>query len=311
MDGDPLLVLILVNQECFATTLVDTGCLFYGVASAFFVQKNNLKRIPINPRSLSGFDGVTDALVTEVAVVRIDIDGHTQDRVYLYIVPKLSKYDMIMGLPWIIDQEIRVDPKGRWLKVGPSRTKVLNMTRKRRSILQSIQVAGITFGRWKKRQEKDQTIEIFAASLADINKALRVKTPTDPRTKLPRQYWEFLLVFDREKADQLPPFQGGRIDHKIILDQTNGKDAEVPWGPMYNMSREELLVLRKTLTELLDKQFVRVSNSPAAAPVLFVRKPGGGLRFCVDYCGLNRVTRKNRYPLPLIQETLRNIGKAK
>jgi transposase InsO family protein len=54
-----------------------------------------------------------------------------------------------------------------------------------------------------------------------------------------------------------------------------------------------------------------VSNSPAAAPVLFVRKPGGGLRFCVDYRGLNKITRKDRYPLPLIYETLRNIGQAK
>jgi hypothetical protein len=77
------------------------------------------------------------------------------------------------------------------------------------------------------------------------------------------------------------------------------------------MSREELLVLRKTLTEYLSKGFIRVSNSPAAAPVLFVRKPGGGLRFCVDYRGLNQITRKDRYPLPLIYETLRNIGKAK
>ena len=77
------------------------------------------------------------------------------------------------------------------------------------------------------------------------------------------------------------------------------------------MSREELLVLRKTLTELLDKGFIRVSNSPAAAPVLFVKKPSGGLRFCVDYRNLNRLTKKDRYPLPLIYETLRNIGKAK
>jgi hypothetical protein len=77
------------------------------------------------------------------------------------------------------------------------------------------------------------------------------------------------------------------------------------------MSRDELLVLRKTLTELLDKEFIRVSNSPAAAPVLFVRKPGGGLRFCCDYRALNKLTRKDRYPLPLIQETLNRIGKAK
>jgi hypothetical protein len=77
------------------------------------------------------------------------------------------------------------------------------------------------------------------------------------------------------------------------------------------MSRDELLVLRKTLTSLLDKGFIRVSSSPTLALVLFVKKPSRGLRFCVDYRGLNRLIKKDRYPLPLIYETLRNIGKAK
>ena len=45
--------------------------------------------------------------------------------------------------------------------------------------------------------------------------------------------------------------------------------------------------------------------------MLFVKKPGGGLRFCVDYRGLNKITRKDCYPLPLIQETLNSISKAK
>ena len=76
------------------------------------------------------------------------------------------------------------------------------------------------------------------------------------------------------------------------------------------MSKEELLILRKTLTELLDKGFIRVSNSSAAAPVLFARKPGGGLRFCVDYRRLNEITKKDRYPLPLITETLRQLSTA-
>ena len=49
------------------------------------------------------------------------------------------------------------------------------------------------------------------------------------------------------------------------------------------MSRDELLVLRKTLNELLDKGFIRVSSSLAAALILFVKKLGGRLRFCVDY----------------------------
>jgi hypothetical protein len=77
------------------------------------------------------------------------------------------------------------------------------------------------------------------------------------------------------------------------------------------MSRDELLVLRKTLIEYLDKGFIRVSNSPASVLILFVRKPGGGLRFCVDYRRLNKITRKDRYLLLLIYETLQSIGRAK
>ena len=76
------------------------------------------------------------------------------------------------------------------------------------------------------------------------------------------------------------------------------------------MTRDELLVLWKTLNELLDKGFIRTSNSLIGAPVLFIKKEGG-LRFCVDYRGLNNITRKNRYPLPLIKETLSGILKVR
>jgi hypothetical protein len=77
------------------------------------------------------------------------------------------------------------------------------------------------------------------------------------------------------------------------------------------MGREEILVLRKTLVEYLEKGFIRVSNSPAAAPVLFVRKGNGTLRFCCDYRALNKITMKDCYPLPPIHETLDRIGKAR
>jgi hypothetical protein len=77
------------------------------------------------------------------------------------------------------------------------------------------------------------------------------------------------------------------------------------------MSQNELLVLQKYLKENFAKGFIRVSFSETASPVLFARKPEGGLRLCVDYRGLNAITRKNRYPIPLIEETLRQLGKAK
>ena len=76
------------------------------------------------------------------------------------------------------------------------------------------------------------------------------------------------------------------------------------------MTYDELLILRKTLNKLLDKGFIRTNNSLAGAPVLFAKKKGG-LRFYVDYRGLNNITRKNRYPLPLIKETLSGILKVR
>lgn len=146
---------------------------------------------------------------------------------------------------------------------------------------------------------------IAGVSLDDIRIALEDKKYIDPATKLPRHYHHHLPAFDRENADLLPPHRD--CDHKIELKP----GTTPPYGPLYNMSVEELQVLRKYLKEQLGKGWIRTSKSPAAAPVLFAKKPGGGLRFCVDYRALNAITIKNRYPLPLIQETLSKLNKAK
>ena len=69
--------------------------------------------------------------------------------------------------------------------------------------------------------------------------------------------------------------------------------------------------MRKTLIEFLDKNFIRINNSLAATPILFIKKPGGGLRFYINYRALNTLTRKDRYPLPLIKETLNSLSEAK
>ena len=76
------------------------------------------------------------------------------------------------------------------------------------------------------------------------------------------------------------------------------------------MSRDELAVLKKSQEDNLSKGYIQASSSLSAALVLFVKKPGGGLWFCVDYYGLNDLTIKNKYPLPLIWETLNRLCKA-
>ena len=72
--------------------------------------------------------------------------------------------------------------------------------------------------------------------------------------------------------------------------------------PPYRMAPAELAELRKQIDELLEKGFIRHSVSPWGAPALFTKKHDGSLRLCVDYRQLNRVTIKNKYPLPRIDE---------
>ncbi|KAH0604053.1 uncharacterized protein H6S33_007084 [Morchella sextelata] len=75
-----------------------------------------------------------------------------------------------------------------------------------------------------------------------------------------------------------------------------------PWGPIYALSPVEQKALREYLDEMLASGKIVPSTSPAAAPILFVRKTNGKLRLCVDFRGLNAITVKNRYPLPLMTE---------
>jgi hypothetical protein len=73
----------------------------------------------------------------------------------------------------------------------------------------------------------------------------------------------------------------------------------------------ELRVVKRWLDDNMEKGFIRPSKSSVASPILLAQKPGGGVRICVDYRGINNATIKSRYPIPLIKETLDSICKAK
>jgi len=70
-------------------------------------------------------------------------------------------------------------------------------------------------------------VEVFIASLADINKALAVKARTDPHTKLPKHFHEFLDVCSCTDADKLPPLQGKGRDYEIVLEKENGYTLKI------------------------------------------------------------------------------------
>ena len=99
--------------------------------------------------------------------------------------------------------------------------------------------------------------------------------------------------------DELPALPPHRVvDFGIELHPGISPISMTP----HRMASIRLQELRVQLQELLDKGFIRPSTSPWGAPVLFAKKKGKTLRLCIDYRQLNRVTIKNRYPLPRIDD---------
>jgi hypothetical protein len=116
---------------------------------------------------------------------------------------------------------------------------------------------------------------------------------------------EYMDVFPVDLPKGLPPERA--IDHQIELIA----GSSPPYRPTFRMSPLELQEVKKQVDELLVQGKIRLSKSPYGSPVLFVKKKEGTLRMCIDYRALNKLTIKNKYPLPRIDELLDRLVGAK
>ena len=143
----------------------------------------------------------------------------------------------------------------------------------------------------------------------NINNDHRLTTSESENTKLQQAQQhvlsEYADVFPSNLPSGLPPPRA--IDHAI--DVVPG--SAPPYKASYRMSPLELQELKKQVEELLAQGHIRPSTSPYGSPVLFVKKKEGTLRMCVDYRALNKITIKNKYPLPRIDELLDRLVNAK
>ncbi|GJU04285.1 putative reverse transcriptase domain-containing protein [Tanacetum coccineum] len=106
---------------------------------------------------------------------------------------------------------------------------------------------------------------------------------------------DFPEVFPKDLPG-LPPMR--QVEFQIDLVPCAAPVARAP----YRLAPTELQELSTQLQELSDKEFIRPSSSPWGAPVLFVKKKDGSFRMCINYRELNKLTVKNRYPLPRIND---------
>ena len=167
---------------------------------------------------------------------------------------------------------------------------------------------------------KQKNMEIFAVSMQDIENELNAismkdieyqlnktaRTSTDPKTMISKEYHKFLDVFSKEAFDTLLPHS--KYNHLICL-----LESYRDYGNSFlsKMSESKLQFVKKFLKEHLKKGFIKASSTLYSLQIMLAAKPGKGIRFCVDYRRLNKFTKKNVYPIPLIKEIVAQLKNAK
>ncbi|KAK3537590.1 hypothetical protein QTP70_016616 [Hemibagrus guttatus] len=122
---------------------------------------------------------------------------------------------------------------------------------------------------------------------------------------LPHQYIDFMEVFSEERAARLPTHQVWDCAIDLL------PNTSLPKGRVYPLSLPESKAMEEYIETALDAGHIRPSTSPAAAGFFFVGKRDGGLRPCIDYRGLNAITVRYPYPLPLVPAALEQLRGAR
>ncbi len=120
-------------------------------------------------------------------------------------------------------------------------------------------------------------------------------------SNVPEEYLDLKEVFSKSRAASLPPHR----PYDCAIDLVPGMSP--PKGRLYSLSVPEREAMEKYISDSLTAGFIRPSSSPAGAGFFFVAKKDGSLRPCIDYRGLNNITVKNTYPLPLMSSAFERL----
>jgi hypothetical protein len=292
------ILLCLGSQRLKTLTLLDFG------ASACFLDEEftRLHKIPIvkrlNPvhievidKRLLSFGNITYKTIH----LEVNFGNHSSSIVFNII--RTPSVPVILGLSWLERYNLQINWKSRNIEflVTPSLTE---HTSKPSSIKKPLFIKPLFIGAraFMKAAKTGTPFAIYATPTSE---------ETTTSTNISTEYKEFQAVFEKKNVDILSEHQ----PYDCAIDLQDG--AQPLFGPIYNLSQNELSALKGYIKENLAKNFIRHSKSSTSVPIFFVKKNDRSLRMCVDYCGLNKITMKNRYSLQLIFGLLNQLGQAK
>jgi hypothetical protein len=324
----PIILGCLLDGHVGGTAMVDCGATSQFIDQDFALKNGFKLRRKAVPEVLTVVDGRTSVAgdLTHEVTIQLLIDQHLENVVFQ--VTKLGSVPLILGKTWLRRHNPLIDWvhntvnfRSAWCQAhclphrphheAPEPSRATPEPSRATPAASSFSISMIGAAGYTIAARQKHSIS-FVATIRDLfpeddddddNVPGDSKQDMEQLRKLvPPEYHDHLLLFTKKEADKLPPHR--YIDHEIPLED----GAKPSFGPLYSMSASEFKEVRAWLKEHLSKGFIRASQSSAASPILFVKKKDGSLRLCVDYRALNAITKKNRYPLPLIEETLRQVA---
>ena len=297
----PLLVYHGTLRGRPARILLDCGSSTHFVSSKW-LKAQNLRAVPKNTCDVIKMaNGTVQHSVQVVRDATFTIGPTYEDSTSFHVIPMTGSFDVVLGKPWFD----RYEPAPQWKKgivtftaAGvshtlhpPSATATPQQQRVRAprlvSAMQLQKLAGY----------KGSQLFTVVVHEPKLNSSLSVGADSKDLEAILEEYADVVS----KDPDFTPPYPPVRnVDHEIKLEP----GATLPNRGLYRMPPDELKELKKQLDQLLELGLVRPSTSPFGSPVLFVKKKDGSLRLCIDYRGLNKITIKNRYPLPRVDEML-------
>jgi hypothetical protein len=290
-----------------ANILIDSG------ASTCFLNQEfaaaagiPMMSVPMKSQTVKLATGVQTQALCRARRVSVQIQSY-RDNLQFMVLP-LGDYDAILGMDWLK----KYNPVLNW-RNGTLMFNQAGISHILSSSSSTIQPSV------SESSTSSSTFKLFQLiSARSVNKLIRhgeadsfVLAALQPEKELESNpaaatlLAEFADVFPDQLPSELPPRRD--VDHRIELTQNSPPAAR----GMYRMSPGELDELKAQLKELLESGFIQPSKSPFGASVLFVKKKDGSMRMCVDYRDLNRITIKNRYPLPRVEELFDRLRGAK
>lgn len=290
-----------------ASVLLDTGAEGSQYLSAAFCKRSGIPIKPLTaPQRAQAVDG-TELTVHGTASVLLQMQRYSQ-RLDCTVIDMPDSYDVILGNDWLVAHHAT-------LLMARQRCELLH--KGTRVVLQAAAETHPSEG----EEPADDAVptEVHTISALQMKRAVRkgcqpllvlVKAVMEsdtqmdsgdigviPQPQLDRLLAEYADVFPNELPG-LPP------DRPVSLTIPLQPGTRPISRPMFRYSPREREEIKKQVTALLEKGLITPSTSPYGAPVLFVPKKDGGLRMCIDYRALNKMTVRNQFPIPRIDDLL-------